>query len=74
VIGVADERFGQRVVALVAPRQPGRSLAAGLTEFAHGKMAGYKRPRAYVEVGAIPRLPNGKPDYKAAKALVESQA
>ena len=74
VIGVADERFGQRVVALVAPRQAGRSLAAELTEFAHGKMAGYKRPRAYVEVGAIPRLPNGKPDYKAAKALVESQA
>ena len=34
-------------------------------------MAGYKRPRLYVEVDAIPRMPNGKADYKAARVLVE---
>jgi acyl-CoA synthetase (AMP-forming)/AMP-acid ligase II len=34
-------------------------------------MAGYKRPRAFLEVAAIPRLPNGKADYKAARALAE---
>ena len=37
-------------------------------------MAGYKRPRAYYVVDAIPRLPNGKADYKAAKALAERMA
>jgi acyl-CoA synthetase (AMP-forming)/AMP-acid ligase II len=71
VVGVPDERFGQRVVALVAPRNPGAALADALAEFVQGKMAGYKRPRAYVEVAAIPRLPNGKADYKGARALVE---
>ena len=35
-------------------------------------MAGYKRPRLYVEVDAIPRMPNGKPDYKAARTIAEA--
>jgi fatty-acyl-CoA synthase len=73
VIGMPDERFGQRVVALVVSRAGHDELAAELAEFVKGKMAGYKRPRAFVEVAAIPRLPNGKADYKAAKALAERQ-
>ena len=73
VIGMSDERFGQKVVALVVPRAADDDLAAQLAEFVQGKMAGYKRPRRYIEVGAIPRLPNGKADYKAAKALAERQ-
>jgi fatty-acyl-CoA synthase len=74
VIGLPDERFGQRVVALVASKTTGLSLASELTEFVQGKMAGYKRPRAFIEVDAIPRMPNGKADYKAARALAEHRA
>jgi acyl-CoA synthetase (AMP-forming)/AMP-acid ligase II len=73
VIGVPDERFGQKVVALVAPRQPGGRLVEELGEFVQGKMAGYKRPRTFIEVAAIPRMPNGKPDYKAAKRLADEK-
>jgi fatty-acyl-CoA synthase len=73
VIGMPDERFGQKVVALVAPRQNAAGLAQELAEFVQGKMAGYKRPRAILEVASIPRMPNGKPDYKAAKALAEQR-
>jgi fatty-acyl-CoA synthase len=73
VIGVPDERFGQKVVALVAPRAGSHALAAGLAEFVQGKMAGYKRPRVFIEVGAIPRMPNGKADYNAARALAEQR-
>ncbi len=73
VIGLPDERFGQKVVALVAMRNPGTVAASELTDFVHGKMAGYKRPRAFVEVDKIPRMPNGKADYKAAKALAEQR-
>ncbi|MCK7468784.1 MAG: hypothetical protein MZU91_12115 [Desulfosudis oleivorans] len=69
-----DERFGQRVVALIVSRSGIDGLASELAEFVKGRMAGYKRPRAYLEVAAIPRLPNGKADYKAAKALAEQQA
>jgi fatty-acyl-CoA synthase len=72
VIGMPDERFGQKVVALVASRTPGDGLATALAEFVQGRMAGYKRPRAFVDVAAIPRLPNGKADYKAARALAET--
>jgi fatty-acyl-CoA synthase len=71
VIGLPDERFGQKVVALVAPRTAAGASPAELTEFVRDKIAGYKRPRAFVEVAAIPRLPNGKADYRAARALAE---
>jgi fatty-acyl-CoA synthase len=71
VIGLPDERFGQRVVALVAPRKDRSRLAAELTEFVQGRIAGYKRPRAFIEVPAIPRMSNGKADYKAARTLAE---
>ncbi|MCJ7451369.1 MAG: AMP-binding protein [Steroidobacteraceae bacterium] len=74
VIGLPDERFGQRVVALVAARRTDASLAAALPEFVQGKMAGYKRPRAFFEVEAVPRMPNGKADYKAARAIAERLA
>jgi fatty-acyl-CoA synthase len=71
VIGLPDERFGQKVVALVAPRKDRAGLAAELVEFVQGKMAGYKRPRLFIEVPAVPRMSNGKADYKAARALAE---
>jgi len=74
VIGMPDERFGQRVVALIVPRAGVDRLSTELAEFVKGRMAGYKRPRAFLEVAAIPRLPNGKADYKAAKALAEQRA
>ena len=74
VIGLPDERFGQKVVALVSAKHPAAGLSAALPEFVQGRMAGYKRPRVWVEVGQIPRMPNGKADYKAAKALAEGHA
>ena len=55
------------------PSSGSSGLAAELSEFVQGKMAGYKRPRAFVEVSTIPRLPNGKADYKAAKMLAEER-
>ena len=74
VVGMPDPRFGQRVVALVAPREKGSPLTEVLTTFLADKLAGYKRPRLFVEVAAIPRLPNGKADYKAATAIAEAHA
>jgi acyl-CoA synthetase (AMP-forming)/AMP-acid ligase II len=71
VIGLPDERFGQKVVALVSSKQRTSGLADKLTEFVQGRIAGYKRPRLWVEVDAIPRMPNGKADYKAARSLAE---
>ena len=63
VIGVPDERLGQRVAALVQPRE-GRDLdLAALQAHLRGQIAGYKVPRSVWLVDSIGRGPSGKPDY-----------
>ena len=70
VVGVADERWGQRVAALVQPRDDVPTLEE-LVEHCRTKIAGYKVPRELHLVDAMPRHPSGKPDYRRAKALAE---
>jgi 3-oxocholest-4-en-26-oate---CoA ligase len=63
VIGVPDERLGQRVAALVQPRE-GRTLDfADLDVHVRKEIAGYKVPRTLWLVDAIGRTASGKPDY-----------
>jgi acyl-CoA synthetase (AMP-forming)/AMP-acid ligase II len=71
VVGVADERWGQRVAAVVAAR-PGTSPTLDeLAEHCRGKLAGYKIPKELHLVEVIQRQPSGKPDYPWAKTLAE---
>ena len=69
VVGVPDERFGERVVAVVQAR-PGTPPTLGRTASARARahVAGYKIPRDLVVVDAIVRSPSGKPDYRWARA------
>jgi len=70
VVGVPDERFGQRVAAVVALRpEHGWPGDAELSAFCHAHISGYKVPRVWTVVEAVPRLPTGKPDYRAAAGL-----
>ncbi len=63
VIGVPDERLGQRVAALVQLRE-GRAVdLAALDAHLRGQIAGYKVPRSIWLVDSIGRAPSGKPDY-----------
>jgi acyl-CoA synthetase (AMP-forming)/AMP-acid ligase II len=72
VVGLPDERFGERVSAVVALR-PGAALPLGdLQEHCRVKLAGYKVPRHLAIVDVVPRSPAGKADYRAAKALAEA--
>jgi fatty-acyl-CoA synthase len=67
VIGVPDERFGSRVVAVLASRD-GRSVDRdSVMNFARTRIAGYKVPRQLVIVDEVRRAPNGKADYEWAK-------
>ena len=72
VVGAADERWGQRVAAVVQPR-PGHSPTLDeLMEHCRTKVAGYKVPRELHLVDTIVRSPSGKPDYPWATKLVEA--
>ena len=74
VVGVPDERFGQRVTAVISPRAGCALDEAALAEFARGRIAGYKTPRQIIVVGEVRRAPNGKADYKWAKSVATEGA
>ena len=68
VVTVPDERFGERVVAVVS-RKPGVPVDdAGLLGHCREHLAGYKLPKHVLFVNTVQRAPNGKPDYQWAKA------
>jgi acyl-CoA synthetase (AMP-forming)/AMP-acid ligase II len=69
VVGVPDERFGERVTAVLSAR-PGRELDdRALIEFSRTRIAGYKTPRQVICVETVQRAANGKADYKWAKQV-----
>ncbi|MFM5885687.1 MAG: acyl-CoA synthetase [Novosphingobium sp.] len=69
VVGVPDERFGERVVAVVSASAEHAIDPAALTDFARTRLAGYKMPRRIVTVETVPRAANGKADYKTARQI-----
>lgn len=72
VAGQPDERWGERVIGIVAAR-------AGVAQPAYedvkvylaDKLAGYKLPKALVWVDEVKRSPAGKQDYRWAKDMAE---
>jgi acyl-CoA synthetase (AMP-forming)/AMP-acid ligase II len=73
VVGVPDERFGERVVALIQAR-PGRTPTFEMLD-AHvrTRVAGYKAPRHIVLVDVVVRSPSGKPDYRWGKSTASAR-
>ncbi|WP_282779283.1 acyl-CoA synthetase [Nocardia sp. CC201C] len=73
VVGVPDERWGQRVVAVVQCRGEHRPSLADLRPVLTQEIAAYKLPRSLWFVDRIRRNPAGKPDYKWAKEQTENR-
>jgi fatty-acyl-CoA synthase len=71
VVGVPDERFGQRVAAVVQPREGMSPTIEELSAHAREFVAGYKVPRDLRLVPAIGRTASGKADYAWAKKVFE---
>jgi len=67
VVGVPDRRWGERVAALLQPRAGKTPALEDLQVHCRSYIAGYKVPRELLLVDEVPRLPNGKPDYRRAK-------
>lgn len=70
VVGTSDERWGQRVVAVVQARAGHAPSLESVQEVARQELAGYKIPREVKVVHQIQRAPNGKPDYEWARRQV----
>ncbi|MTA63389.1 MAG: acyl-CoA synthetase, partial [Actinobacteria bacterium] len=71
-VGMADDKWGQSVNAVVSLRE---GLSAedipspeGLIAFTKSQLAGYKCPKRLLILDHVQRGPNGKPDYKWATA------
>jgi long-chain acyl-CoA synthetase len=77
VIGIPDEEFGERVLAVVEPDPgggtpgggtPAGDLTAALDAHCRERLADYKRPRGYRLVSRLGREPTGKLDKRALRA------
>ena len=69
VVGVPDERFGERIVAVISAGKDLSINEADLLDFARTKLASYKMPRQLIIVETVQRAANGKADYKWAKSV-----
>lgn len=74
VVGRPSERWGEEVVALVAPA-PGAAAVdeAELAALCKSQLAHFKAPKAILMVEQIQRLGNGKPNYRWAKQAAAEQ-
>ncbi|HXW39454.1 MAG TPA: acyl-CoA synthetase [Acidimicrobiales bacterium] len=72
VVGLPDERFGERVAAVVSSRGAGTRIGLeDVQDHCRRLVAGYKVPRQLLVVEEIPLTAAGKPDRAAARVLLE---
>ncbi|MFE6984372.1 acyl-CoA synthetase [Streptomyces griseus] len=75
VAGVPDERWGNRVAAVVQLRDGADALTLeSVQTHCRTRLAGYKIPRALVLADRIQRSPSGKADYRWAKTVAAGAA
>ena len=73
VVGVPDDRFGERVAAVVAARPGATPTLEELSAHCRQTIAGYKAPRQLHLVDAVRRTPAGKANYGWAKEVATAQ-
>ena len=73
VVGLPDERFGQKIVAVVSTLENQAVEEAVLINNARERLAGYKLPKTIVFSDVVERAPNGKANYKWAKSFAAEE-
>jgi 3-oxocholest-4-en-26-oate---CoA ligase len=73
VIGIPDELLGQRVAAIVQPREGEKVDLRDLEIVVRTHVAGYKVPRTVWFTDSIDRTPSGKADYRWAQKFAEAR-
>jgi acyl-CoA synthetase (AMP-forming)/AMP-acid ligase II len=74
VVGIPDERWGERVAAVVQLRPESALTLPELDAHARTRLSAYKVPRHLSVVDEVQRSPSGKADYKWAKAVAMGEA
>jgi acyl-CoA synthetase (AMP-forming)/AMP-acid ligase II len=75
VVGVPDERWGERVVAVVQPVDGTQAPSEEeLAAHCRQHLAGYKVPRGVCVVEEVARSPAGKADYRWAREVAAKAA
>ena len=69
VVGLPDEKFGQKVIAVVSLVKDANISETKLIEATREFIAGYKLPKGIIFKDVVQRAPNGKADYKWAKDI-----
>ena len=72
VVGIENEKFGQAVTAVVSLEDGAAIDSASIIASVKNDLAGYKAPKSVIFVDHVPRAPNGKADYRAAKDHAEA--
>lgn len=73
VVGIAHDRWGQQVAAVVSISADTGHDFGGLIAHVRKHLAGYKVPRSIWIAEVITRSPSGKPDYRWAKDYVSAR-
>jgi acyl-CoA synthetase (AMP-forming)/AMP-acid ligase II len=74
ILGVPDDRFGEKIAAAVQ-LAPGFELDVDdLREHVRAHLAAYKAPRLFVAVEQVTRGASGKVDVPAVRALLQHGA
>jgi 3-oxocholest-4-en-26-oate---CoA ligase len=73
VFGVPDDRFGQRVVGIVSLSPGQHATPEDIMADSRNRLSSYKLPRELRVVEQVPRAPNGKANYPAARELFDDE-
>ncbi len=74
IVGAPDPHWGQVVVAVIAPRQPGRLSPADVLALLEGRIARYKYPKQLLFVDELPKTALGKVRKDDVRRLFAQQA
>ena len=73
VVGVKDDRWGQKVVAVIQRREDDELSLDDIKDVASKYIASYKMPKEIVFSELIERAPSGKPNYQWAQEFANSK-
>ncbi|MCG8547312.1 MAG: AMP-binding protein, partial [Alphaproteobacteria bacterium] len=74
VIGMPDDKWGERVHAVIIPHEPGAADESEILAWCRGRIAGYKRPRSvsFIAEEDMPRTATGKIQHRALRVRLSA--